>query len=182
MNNTFCWHCGRPFEYDGEKYRDVNCVHCNVQNSILNPNKPDWKPENQVKTTEGEWLNEEETMVNYDDEKYQGKYIYLPLMKETATFEIVEIHEAKSENPKVNFSEKVPVTANGEQVVDDDGEPVFKSKDLGYHIEATLKNGKVLSITSMSAFIQVFKKNNIQDGDHIRVFHKDKAEWIVEKL
>ena len=121
-------------------------------------------------------------MINYNDEKYQGKFVYLPIMGETAIFEIGEITEAKSDNPKFNFSEKVPVMANGEQVVDDDGEPVFKSKDLGYHIEAKLKNGKMLSVTSMSAFIQVFKKHEIQDGDKVKIFHKDKGVWEVEKL
>jgi phage FluMu protein Com len=169
MNNTFCWNCGRPFEYDGEKYRDVDCPHCGVQNSIYNPALIE--PE-----------QEEEEMINYNDEKYQGKYVYLPLMGDTAVFEIVEIREAKSNNPKVNFSEKVPVTANGEQVVDDDGEPVFKSKDLGYHIEAELSNGKILSVTSMSAFIQVFKKNEIKDGDKVKIFHKDKGVWEIEKI
>lgn len=170
MNSTFCWYCGRPFEYDGEKYRDVNCSHCGVENSVYNP--ANYEP----------MEKEEEEMIDYNNEKYQGKFVYLPIMGETAVFDIAEINEAKSDNPKFNFSEKVPVIANGEQVVDDDGEPVYKSKDLGYHIEAKLKNGKVLSITSMSAFVQVFKKHNIQDGDNVKIFHKDKGEWIVEKL
>lgn len=181
MNETICWYCDKKFEYDGEKYQDVKCPFCGVENSIYNPDKPDWKPEVPV-TTHDEWLNEEEEMIDYDDEKYQGKFVYLPTMGETAVFDIVEIREAKSNNPKVNFSDKVPVMANGEQVVDDDGEPVFKSKDLGYHIEAELSNGKILSVTSMSAFIQVFKKHEIQDGDKVKIFHKDKGEWIVEKL
>jgi len=175
MNKTVCWYCLKEFEYDGEKYRDVKCPFCKVENSIYNP------ADSQPYVPDGT-ESEEEEMINYGDEKYQGKYVYLPTMGEHAEFDIVEIHEAKSENPKVNFSEKVPVMANGEQVVDDDGEPVFKVKDLGYHIEASLKNGKLLSVTSMSAFIQVFKKNNIQDGDHIKVFHKDKGEWEVTKL
>jgi len=170
MNSFFCWYCGRPFEYDGEKYRDVDCPHCKVINSIYNPDKIECPAE------------KEEEMINYADEKYQGKYVYLPLMGETGIFDIVEIREVKSNNPKVNFSDKVPVMANGEQVVDDDGEPVYKTKDLGYHIEAELSNGKILSVISMSAFIQVFKKNNIQDGQKIKVFHKDKGEWEVEKV
>lgn len=120
--------------------------------------------------------------INYQDEKYQGKYVYLPLMGETAEFDIVEINEAKSDNPKFNFSENVPVMMNGEQVVDDDGEPVFKKKDLGYHIQAKLMNGKLLCVTSVSAFIQVFKKHNVQDNEKIRVFHKDKGVWEVTKL
>jgi len=169
MNQTRCWYCNEIFEYNGEKYRDVDCEHCGVSNSPYNP--AELKPQ-----------ESEDEMINYNDEKFQGKYIYLPTMGETAIFEIVEIREAKSSNPKVNFREKVPVTANGEQVVDDDGEPVFKDKDLGYHIEAELMNGKILSVTSMSGFIQVFKKHNIQDGDKVKVFHKDKGEWEVTKL
>jgi len=181
-NETVCWYCLKIFTYDGEKYRDIKCSFCGVENSIYDPNKPDWKPENQVKTTEGEWLNEEEEMINYDDEKYQGKYVFLPLVGETAVFDIVEISDVKSDNTKLNFTEKVPVMVNGEQVIDDEGEPAFKKKDLGYHIEAKLRNGKILSITSMSAFIQVFKKNQIQDGEKIKVFHKEKGEWEVERI
>jgi len=172
MNKTVCWCCEREFEYDGEKYRDINCKHCGVQNSIYNP--AEYKP---IPPEEGE-----KEMINYSDEKYQGKFVYMPLMGDTAEFDIVEISEVKGDNPKFNFSEKVPVMANGEQVVDDDGEPVFKVKDLGYHIEAKLRTGKILSVTSMATFRSVFKKNEIQDGDKIRVFHKDKGEWIVEKI
>ena len=120
--------------------------------------------------------------IDYTQERYQGKFVYLPKMKESAEFEIVEIMEVQSDNPKFNFSEEVPVIVNGTAVVDDDGEQVTKKKDLGYHVEATLKNGKTLSITSMSAFIQVFKKHNIQDGDKIFVEHKDKGVWEVKKL
>jgi len=170
MNKTICWYCEKPFEYDGEKYRDVRCPNCEVENSIYN--LADYKP----------MENEEEEMINYGDEKFQGKYVFLPLMGETATFDIVELSEVKCDNAKMNFREDVPITMNGEQVIDDEGEPAFKKKDLGYHVEGKLKNGKILVITSLSALMSVFKKNNIQDGDHVKIFHKDKGEWVVEKL
>ena len=169
MNKTICWFCTKEFEYDGEKYRDVNCEFCGVQNSIYNPALIEPIPK-------------EEEMIDYSNEKYQGKFVYLPIMGETSVFDIAEINEVKSDNPKFNFSENVPVMINGEQGIDDDGEPLFKKKDLGYHIEAKLKNGKVLSITSMSAFIQVFKKNTIQDGETWKIFHEDKGLWKCEKL
>jgi hypothetical protein len=121
-------------------------------------------------------------MIDYGQEKFQGKFVYLPKMGETAEFDIEEVSEVKSDNPKFNFSEDVPVMLNGEQVIDDDGEPAFKKKDLGYHIEARLKNGKILSVTSIAAFIQVFKKHEINDGDKIRVVHIDKGIWEVTKL
>ena len=44
MNKTLCWQCDNEFEYDGEQYRDVDCPNCGVQNSIMNPIKPDWLP------------------------------------------------------------------------------------------------------------------------------------------
>lgn len=172
-NLTTCWFCEKEFNYDGEKYRDVNCPNpnCGVENSIYNP--ADHKPIE----------NKEEAMsINYNDEKYQGRFVYLPLQGETAEFDIAEINEVKSDNPKFNFSESVPIMANGEQVIDDEGEQVFKKKDLGYHIEAKLKNGKTLSVTSMSTFIQVFKKHSIQDGEKILVNHKDRGVWEVTKL
>jgi phage FluMu protein Com len=181
MPNSTCWYCFKDFVYEEPQYRDVNCPYCAVMNSIYNPDKPDRKPEVQP-TTENEWLNKEEKVINYNDEKYQGKFIYLPVMGQTAEFDIEEISEVKSDNPKFNFSEDVPVMIGGEQAIDDEGEILTKKKDLGYHIEARLKNGKVLSVTSMSAFKQVFKKFNIQDGDKILVNHKEKGVWEVKKL
>ena len=171
--------CDFETSINEDNYGDHICPNCGIMISVYDPNKLD---ENKPKTTESEWLKKEEEVINYGDEKYQGKFVYLPLMKETAVFDIEEISEVKSDNPKFNFSENVPVTANGEQVVDDDGEPVFKKKDLGYHIEAKLKNGKILCISSMSSFRSVFKKHEIQDGDNVKVFHKDKGEWEVTKL
>lgn len=180
--------CDFETSINENNYGDHICPKCGVMISVYDPNKPEL--EIKPKTTHEEWLEnktesqpkKEEEMINYNDEKYQGRFVYLPLMGETSVFDIAEISEVKSDNPKFNFSENVPVTSNGEQVVDDDGEPVFKKKDLGYHIEAKLKNGKVLCVSSMSSFRAVFKKHEIQDEDNIKVFHKDKGEWVVTKL
>ena len=120
--------------------------------------------------------------INYNDDKYQSRFVYLPIIGEEAEFDIVELKEVHSDKEKFNFSESVPVLINGEPAIDDEGEPILKKKDLGYHVEATLKNGKILTVTSMSAFIQVFKRNNVQDGEKIRVFHKERGVWEVEKL
>lgn len=167
-----CWYCQKETNIKDNDYGDHICNHCNVMISNYNPND--------IINQEPE--EKEHEMIDYSSEKYQGKFVYLPTMGETEIFDIAELDEVKSDNPRFNFNENVPVMLNGEQVIDDEGEPVFKKKDLGYHIEAKLKNGKVLSITSMSAFIQVFKKHNIQDGDKIKVFHKDKGVWEVEKI
>ena len=125
---------------------------------------------------------EENMGVDYNDEKYQGKYVYMPKMGASAEFDIKEIKEVQSDNPKFNFSENVPVMQGGVQLIDDDGEPVFKKKDLGYHIEAELTNGKILSVTSFPAFLLVFKANNIQDGEKVKISHIAKGEYIVERV
>lgn len=183
MNKTVCWNCDKVFEYDGEKYRDVKCVFCGAENSIFNPDKPDYlPPEGYPKTTEAEWLNKEEEMIDYSNEKYQGKFIYMPRIGETLVAEIKEVREVKSDNPKFNFSENVPVMIGGEIAYDDDNEQIFKKRDLGYHIECELVSGKILSVTSLSAFLQVFKKNNINDGETWKIFHEDKGLWKCEKL
>ena len=177
-----CWYCEKNNDQIvNDFFGDFNCKFCGVQNSIMKPNNPDWKPETEP-TTEEVWLNEEEEMLDYSSEKYQGKFIYMPRVGETLIIEVKELREVKSDNPKFNFSENVPVMINGEPGVDDEGEPLFKKKDLGYHIEALLQNDKILSITSMAAFLAVFKKYEIQDGDKVKIFHKDKGEWVVEKL
>jgi phage FluMu protein Com len=204
LSKEICFACKKEFEYGPDKYCDVFCPNCGVINSFYDPMLA---VDKEVKSTIHPDCEEcqklfdgpipvhycsicskkptqpkEEEMIDYGQEKYQGRYVFMPLMGEEAEFEIVEIKEVKSENSKMNFKDKVPVMANGEQVVDDDGDPVFKEKDLGYHVEATLKNGKILSIGSLSQLQQVFKKNEIQDGNHIIVKHIDKGKWVVTKL
>ena len=41
MNKTLCWYCEKEFEYEGEQYQDTKCPHCNVENSVYNPEKPE---------------------------------------------------------------------------------------------------------------------------------------------
>lgn len=36
-NKTICWNCKAEFSYEGEKYRDVNCSHCGLLNTIFLP-------------------------------------------------------------------------------------------------------------------------------------------------
>ena len=112
--------------------------------------------------------------INYEDPKFSGKYVYLPRIGERAKFEIVEIYETKSENPKYNFHVR-------EKVALPDGREVETDKDLGYRIEAKLKNGKTLVVSSLGAFHAVFRAHKIQDGETISVNHIDRGEWKVER-
>ncbi len=120
--------------------------------------------------------------IDYGAEKYQGNTVFLPKIGEEATFEIETISEVKGENPKFNFSQDVPVLVNGQQVIDDEGKVVTKKKDLGYHIEAKLTSGKVLSVNSMAAFFKVFKAHKIGDGEKVFIKHVAKGEWVITKL
>lgn len=201
MNQTICFYCNEEFEYDGEECRDVWCPFCKVMNSIyqskVRPKETCQKCGRGDGEIDGaannpglrlclscflEYQKGEGEMFNYNDEKYQGKYLYMPKIGEEVTIEIKEIREVKSDNPKFNFSEKVPVFIDGKPTIDDEGEEIFKQRDLGYHIECELVNGKILSVTNMAAFLQVFKKNNIQDAETWRIKHIDKGEWKCEKL
>lgn len=122
---------------------------------------------------------EENMALNYNDEKYQGNSVFLPKVGENATFTIKRLYEAKSDNPKFNFSinKKVQLRDEDNNVVE-----VDKREDLGYHIEAELDNGKILYVNSLSAFNNVFKKYQVNDGDTIKVSHPDRGEWVVEKV
>jgi hypothetical protein len=164
-----CWYCKSIVDKPDDFLGDFNCEKCGVMNS--------WYPPIEIQNT-----NTEVNMIDYNSEKYAGKYVYLPKVGDQAEFELKEIREVPCNNPKLNFSEKVVVMANGIPVTDDDGEPAYKIKDLGYHVEAVLGNGKILSITNMSAFIKVFKTHDIRDGDRVLIQHLDKATWKVTKL
>jgi len=162
-----CFLCEKEIEW-GEGELMKRCPHCGVENDrtpFINPVK-----------------KEETVAVDYNQEKYQGKFVYLPKIGDSAEFDIKEIREVQCDNEKFNFFENVPVMANGEQVIDDEGEAVFKKKNLGYHVEVELKNGKILSVTNMAAFLKVFKKYEIQDGEKVKISHPEKGSWEVEKL
>jgi len=100
--------------------------------------------------------------MNYDKE-FPSKFVYLPKIGEQATFKIKTIKKATSENPKFNFSETEKITLPT-------GDVAEVKKDLGYHIDCELQDStQILSITSLGAFFQVFKKNNIQEGETVSV-------------
>jgi hypothetical protein len=83
MNSATCWLCDRRFDYDGEKYRDVICEYCGVLNSIYNPDKPDWKPDNN--TTGEQWINggEEGMGILKDRAREKSPFITLEIGEET---------------------------------------------------------------------------------------------------
>ena len=167
MNKIICWFCKKEFSYDGEKYRDVDCDWCGVENTIYNPaNYQPYKPNGKE--------SEREMSIDYSSEKYSGKYVFLPRIGEKEIFEIKTIKEVKSDNKKMNFRERRTTII--------DGEEVEIEKDLGFHIEAEIEGGKFLSVGSMGAFIQVFKNNDIQDNTKIEVEHVERGVWKVTKL
>lgn len=107
--------------------------------------------------------------------EFPSKFVYLPKIGETATFSIKTIKKALGDNPKFNFSETKKVDIGG-------GEIAEVKKDLGYHIECELQDSEqILSINSLGAFLQVFKGNNVQEGETITVKHIAKGEWEVTK-
>ena len=116
---------------------------------------------------------EEEKMINYN-EMGTGKYIYMPKIGESIEVKIKEVKKVEGGNDKFNFKQK-------EKVALPDGTIATIDKSLGYHIEAELEDGKILSVTSLAAFLQVFKQYQINDGDEVKITHKDKGIWEVNK-
>ena len=114
--------------------------------------------------------------LNYDDAKY-SKWVYLPKQGETAIFDIDTIEEVKVSDPKNRFQ-----FANTEKVELPDGTDAEKKTPLGYCIRARLKDGRELTITSLGAFNKTFRAFRIQDGDKVKITHKDRGEWAVEFL
>ena len=105
----------------------------------------------------------------------KGNYVYPPKVGEEATFDIKEIREVKEGNDRFHFKVK-------EKIVLPDGKEASADKSLGWHIECELADGKILSVTSYAVFMQVFKENNIQDGEKVFMKHIGKGEWEVKKL
>ena len=108
------------------------------------------------------------------EKEFPSKYVYLPKVGAEATFRIKSIKKAESDNSKLNFEES-------EKVILADGKEAVTKKDLGYHIECEIDNEQILSITNKAAFLNVFKRHNVQPGESITVKHPAKGEWEVVK-
>jgi hypothetical protein len=126
---------------------------------------------------------EEEEMLDYSNYG-GGKYVYLPTIKSEETLEIhiKEIREVRTGLPKFHFTKMEVVKGADGNPVMVAGVPLKAPVNMEFHIEAELMDGRVLSVTSFPAFIEVFIKNKLQDGDKVSIQHKDKGIWIVEKL
>ena len=124
--------------------------------------------------------------MSVDYGKYKNeRYVYLPKMGENKTFKLLYVEEVTGGQDRFHFTmkEKKEVVGGGEAVVD---------VNLGYHIEAELEEqvelqdgtfaNKILSVTSLAAFISVFKKHELNDGDHVKIYHVGKGEWEVTRL
>ena len=112
--------------------------------------------------------------MNYEKE-FPSKFCYLPRIGEISSFTIKTIKKVESDNPRFNFSEITKIEL-------DDGTEAEVKKDLGYHVECELEGGKILTVTSLGAFFQVFKKNDIQEGETVEIKHEGKGEWEVKKI
>jgi len=104
-----------------------------------------------------------------------NKYVYMPKIGASLEIGIKEIKKVTEGKDQFHFKVKEKVTLP-------DGTEASIDKSLGYHIEVELDNEKVLSITSLAAFLSVFKKYELNDGDRAKITHKAKGEWEVIKL
>ena len=110
-----------------------------------------------------------------NDPDMQSKYVYLPRVGEIATFKIKEVRKVTGGKDRFHFIQRI------KEVGDDEIERTFE-ENLGWHIECDLDDGKILSVSSLCAFNQVFRKHEVNDGDKIEINHKDRGEWLVTKL
>ncbi len=75
-----------------------------------------------------------------------GKYVYMPKIGESLEVKIKEIREVKTGLDKFHFQKKEKVTLP-------DGTQIDVPKSMGFHVECELEDGKILSVTSFSAFL-----------------------------
>lgn len=102
------------------------------------------------------------------------KWVSMPKVGEQVTVTIKTIRECKTGNPDFHFKQKsieIVTNAQGEQ------KEISTDVNMGYHIECDLEGGKVLSVSSYSAFDKVFRKNNIQEGETITIQHLAIGKW-----
>lgn len=113
-------------------------------------------------------------MIDYNQD-FPSKFVYLPKVGEEEVFDIKEVRSIKEGDPRFHFKQRIKTTLP-------DGTEGTVEKNLGYHIEAELTNGKILSVSSLAAFLNVFKAHQLNDGMKVKIKHIDKGNWEVEIL
>jgi len=104
-----------------------------------------------------------------------SKWFYLPTMGAAPiTITVEKIEKKIPKDPKFCFIRK-------EKIKLPDGSDAEKTVNLGYQIEVTCSDGRILSVSSLGAFLNVFVKPDVQEGDTITIEHVDKGVWKVEK-
>ena len=107
-----------------------------------------------------------------DDLSGGGKYIYLPKVGESQVYKIKEVRKVTKGADKFHIIRR-------EKDELEDGTEVTVEKNLGFHLECDLDNGKILSITSLSPFI-AFKQAKVNDDDEVEVNHPKKGSWEIK--
>ena len=113
--------------------------------------------------------------IDYNQFSGEGKFVYLPRIGEEATFKIKELRIVEGGDERFHFKQRTKTQLP-------DGTEATVEKNLGYHVEAELEDGRILSVNSLGAFLQVFKKHKIRDGEEVRIKHLDRGEWEVERI
>ena len=120
--------------------------------------------------------------MDYSKFKGGGKYVYLPLKGDEATFEIVKMSFGRSDIAKFNFNTKEDVKLPDGTMAAKTTPILNPETKLPFNLQCELKEGKILSVSGWCAFMSIFKKGDVQDGDIIKVGHPGQGEWTVEKI
>jgi len=104
-----------------------------------------------------------------------NKWFYLPRIGEEVIIDVVKISKKTDGKPEYNFMRNKKIKLP-------DGTEAEQKENLGYNMEVECFGGRILSIGSLSAFLSTFVKHDIQEGDVVKIMHKDKGVWEVEKI
>lgn len=113
--------------------------------------------------------------INYGEGSGDTRYLRLPKVGQSYDF---STHGAitkaeRVETGRFHFEKNV--------TIEKEGKSIKAKENLGYHIEYTFDDGKILPISSWSPYYSM-KDKNIQEGDLIKISHPEKGRWVVEKL
>ena len=117
-------------------------------------------------------------------EKQEQKWLLLPKVGEMIDYSThgkITLIDKVVSSKGFNFRERVAVIKDGQPILDDDGQPLYKDKDLGYRYDVVFEDGKRLSISSWKVYYAMIEAK-IEEGDVIKIDHAEKGKWLIEKI
>lgn len=170
MYDKRCWYCDSQLSCKEEEIFD--CPECGMENDLTT-----YTPLTENK------VNKEEVNMPFEKEGESKDVVWLKMPLEGKSYDftphgaitaIIKVDNVDHKKGKFNFMKKV-------EMVLPNGNKAKVDEDCGYYYRIEFSDGAKMTISSWSPYFAMTRAN-ICEGSTMKVNHKAKGEWEIERI